>query len=336
MKQYKLLEGDAKDVLNQFEDNTFHCCITSPPYWQQRDYFVNGQLGNEETPDEYISKLVEVFNEVKRVLRKDGILWIVIGDTYKKSGMKINIRNKNIIGIPWKLAFALQENDWIIRTEVINNKTNVIPDGARDRPTHSHDYIFMCTKSPKYFYDYYSSLEDSESQIDTIQRFGAKNQKGTFRHDQERTFEHYGKRNRRSVWTTSVANFKGSHFAVFNPELIEPALKASISTKGYCPQCKSPWKRILEKVKTPANNAKGYNLELITREWQPTCKCGIEEKEVGLILDPFCGTSTTGLVAFKYNMDYVGIDINKDYLEISKSRLKEDDIFVNIGDTYND
>lgn len=328
MRQFQLLQGDAENILTQFNDNTFHCCVTSPPYWQLRNYFVDNQLGHEKSPDEYIERLVKIFNQVKRTLRKDGILWVVIGDTYVRSDMKVKLKNKNLLGIPWKLAFALQDDGWILRNDIIFAKKNPMPDGAKDRPTRSHEYIFMLTKNQKYFYDYYSSLEKSNKKVDGIQRFGARNQIGTYRHDQKRTFEHFGKRNTRSVWNHSVASFQGKHFAVFSPGLIDKCVKFSTSREGYCLECKSPWKRILKKSKVPFNNEKGYDLKLSSIGWEPSCNCDIEEKISGIVLDPFCGTSTTGIVAFKYGLNYVGIDVNEDYLKISENILDDNDIFV--------
>jgi len=352
MRQFKLLQGDAKDVLKQFNDNFFHCCVTSPPYWQLRDYFSDNQLGQEITPEEYIEKLTIIFDEVKRVLRDDGILWVVMGDSYnnnsgfsrakkewyrkgreggsadKKVVKHSYIKQKELFGIPWMLAFALQKAGWYLRCDIIYNKSNPMPDGAKDRPTRSHEYIFMFTKSKKYFYDYYSSLEDADKKVDSIQRFGARYQEGTYRQDQKRSFEHYGKRNKRSVWNHSVASFKGKHFAVYSEELIDTCIRVSTSEKGYCPKCKSPWLRILKKNKIVANNKKGYDLKLSKVGWKASCLCNINEVEAGIVLDPFCGTSTTGKVSFRYGLDYVGIDTNKNYLKISKNRLESNDIFV--------
>ena len=327
-KKFLLLNGNSGEVLKNIPDNTFHTVITSPPYWQQRNYFVDGQLGREEIVEEYVDNLVNICKEVKRTLRKDGTFWLNIGDTSKKSGMKIDLKNKNIIGVPWKVGFALQKNNWILRLDIISSKTNTMPDGAKDRPTKSHEYMFFLTKSQKYYYDYYATLEDTKEQPENIQTFGARNQKGTFRHDQHRTFEHYGKRNKRSVWTTSVASYKGGHFATFNPKLIEPCVLAGTSEKGCCIKCSSPWKRILEKIKIPANNKKGYEVKLISKGWESTCKCNIEETKPCLVLDPFSGMGTTGLVAMNYFQNYVGIEMNNNYLKESRKRLFGTDLFV--------
>ena len=254
--KFLLLNGDSKKVLKTLPNEIIHTVVTSPPYWQLRDYFVADQLGQEATPEEYVKNLVDIFKEIKRVLRKDGTVWLNIGDGYnntsgqsrakegrkrkareggsadKKSFKHSTIKVKDLIGMPWRVAFSLQEDGWYLRNDIIYNKTNPMPDGAKDRPTRGHEYIFLLSKSQKYFYDYYAVLEDTNEHPDKEQGFGAKEQQGTFRQDQERVFTHYGKRNKRSVWTTSVASFKGKHFATFSTKLIDPCIKASTSERG--------------------------------------------------------------------------------------------------------
>jgi len=343
-----LIHGDAKDILSQLPDESVHCCVTSPPYWQLRDYSVDGQLGRESTPEEYIAKLVSYFSEVKRVLRRDGTFWLNIGDTYKRSDMKIPYRNKNLLGIPWKLALALQDDGWNLRCDVIWQKSNVLPDGVKDRPTRCHEYLFLFTKKVfGYFYDYWATLEDSKNITKGLQRFGARVQKGTMRHDQDRLFEHYGKRNKRSVWTMPVSSFKGAHFATFPPDLIEPCILAGTSAKGCCSGCGSPYERILNKERSKelvrydielcdgiqASQSDKYEEEIFRLKhvgWEPTCSCGISEIDNCVVLDPFSGTGTTGEVSLKHRRDYIGIEINKEYLNISNQRLgfgDEDDLF---------
>ena len=646
-RRFALIHGKAEEKLKLFKDNTFHTAITSPPYWQLRDYFVDGQLGRESTPEEYVENLVSICREVKRVLRKDGTFWLNIGDGYNSGSDFSRIKKKDLIGLPWMTAFALRADGWYLRCDIIwclsggaevyiksgdkefptsvkdlyrlesstiklwngekwtqmvgmtknpqkhneiqftlrsgericctpnhrwptekgikrtedlvvgdvlktcslpepencsvpdllpddeigwfigiylaegsrsgktiqisshkkeierfeklnkiaekyhgichkydtsdngmtinihsdvlnsvinmyiggrvakdkylsslcwqrnniflrnvlegyiegdghhdvknnryrlgftrnyclerslrticsrlnifctielahskikekiyktfkgeirfnknghlncknnseiikiendkggreyfydieveddpnlfalssgilthNSKSNPMPDGAKDRPTRGHEYIFLLTKSPNYFYDYYKVLEDTEKQPERMMSFGANEQEGTFRQDQDRVFEHYGKRNRRSVWKTSVANFRGKHYATFPLDLIEPCVRASVSEKGCCPRCMSPWKRIFGKYKEPSNNEKGYILRLESKGWEPTCKCGLQEKESCIVLDPFSGMGTTGLAAIHEWQDYVGIELNKKYLDISRDRLK--------------
>jgi len=202
-----------------------------------------------------------------------------------------------------------------------NSKTNPMPDGVKDRPTRGHEYVFLLTKSPKYYYDYYRVLEDTEEQPEQIQGFGANEQEGTYRMDQERTFEHYGKRNRRSVWKTSVSSFKGRHFATFPAKLIDPMIAASTSEKGCCVECGTPWFRNFEKEKSLSDNSKGYTLQLVDKGWEKGCKCDTDEVKPGIVLDPFNGSGTTGKVALKYSQYYIGIDTNDEYLEIARKNI---------------
>ena len=347
--KFLLLQGKSQDMLKQFPDNTFHTVITSPPYWSLRDYFSNGQLGREETPEEYVENVVSIMREVKRTLRKDGSVWFNIGDSYnnnsgfcratkgwrrkgrskgsadKKAIKHPYIKKKELFGIPWMVAFALQKEGWYLRCDIIWEKTNPMPDGAKDRPTRGHEYIFLLTKSPKYFYDYYRVLEDTNEKPESIQGFGANEQEGTFRQDQNRTFEHYGKRNKRAVWRQSVSTYRGKHFATYPPKLIYPCVQASTSDAGCCVECGTPWGRSFEKIKEPADNDKGYTLILKDNGFSKACKCKTTEKKRCLVLDPFSGTGTTGEVAISHQQNYVGIELNKEYLEISRKRLTSSD-----------
>jgi len=394
--KFLLLQGKSQDVLKQFPDNVFHAVVTSPPYWSLRDYFTNGQLGQESTPEEYIENVVAIMREVKRTLRKDGAVWFNIGDSYnnssgfsratkgwdrkgrkkgsadKKAIKHKTIKTKDLIGMPWAVAFALRDDGWYLRCDIIFSKTNPMPDGAKDRPTRGHEYIFLLTKSPQYFYDYYRVLEDTEYHPEGVQGFGAKNQKGTFRMDQERTFKHYGKRNKRAVWRVSVSSFRGNHFATYSPKLIDPCIQASTSERGCCSKCGTPWERDFEKVEierpapvdkdalkggreegtdifvdgggdldNPDTNPKTIKvLELVSKGWIKKCKCKTDETTNCLVLDPFNGTGTTGEVALTHGQRYVGIELNKEYLEIARERLSEGNCFsqevLTIKDILND
>jgi DNA modification methylase len=347
LRKYQLVEGNCKDVLKTFPSNTFQCCVTSPPYWQLRDYFVDGQLGHEETPEQYVDNLVSIAKEIKRVLRKDSVFWLNIGDGYNKKPFKHpEIKQKDLIGIPWAVAFALRKDGWYLRQDVVWKKENPIPDGAKDRPTRSHEYIFQLTKSKKYFYDYYAVLEESSSERSkTTIGFGSRKQKGTYRQDQERIYVDYGTRNKRDVWSVPVASSGKGHFAVYSPKLIDPCVKSSVSKKGCCPKCRSPWKRILEKQKVLREknkelkemeekdvfegtntllSQKEYIWEINEKGWEPTCKCNIKDTTPCLVLDPFNGSGTSALVSFMNEADYVGIDINDEYLEVTRERFNND------------
>lgn len=323
MSTYQLITGDAKDALRAFPNNHFHCIVTSPPYWNLRDYRVGGQIGNELTPQLYIENLVKVFSEAKRVLREDGVMWVVIGDTYstpKKGNTTENARGerkeylhnqkidkkvvdgktKNLLGIPWRLAFALQDNGWFLRCDVIWSKANVCPDGAKDRPTRSHEYIFMFTKSEKYFYDSFAIMETAQNVSDGDNRYF---------------------KNKRSVWETAVAKSGRGHHAVFAEKLIEPCILSSTSEYGVCPVCGSPYKRKMGMI--PNNKLKTRcSREIITEGWIPTCLCNSNEPLKRCIaLDPFAGLSTTGKICLKYNIEYVGVELNPDFNQKADERL---------------
>lgn len=215
--------GDSRTVLNDFPDNHFQSCITSPPYWGLRDYGVEGQIGAETTVDKYVEDLVNIFREVRRTLKEDGTLWLNIGDSYTSGGRtwrdtdKKNaargmsyraptpegLKPKDLIGVPWKIAFALQADGWYLRSDIVWYKPNCQPESVKDRPTRSHEYVFLFSKSEKYFYDYEAIKEPTAD----------------------------GKklRNKRTVWSINTEPFKEAHFAVFPPELVEQCMLASSS-----------------------------------------------------------------------------------------------------------
>ena len=215
LPQSTVFEGDAAKVLPLFPDGSFQCCITSPPYWGLRDYGIEGQVGAEDDPNAYIRKLVKVFEEVNRVLRPDGTLWLNIGDSYtsgnrgyrapdKKNPVRQmtyraktpkGLKEKELVGVPWKLAFALQEAGWFLRSDIIWEKPNCMPESVKDRPTRAHEYLFLFSKSPKYYYDT-AAIREANG------------------------------RNRRTVWSIPTEPFNGGHFATFPTKLIEPCLLA--------------------------------------------------------------------------------------------------------------
>jgi site-specific DNA-methyltransferase (adenine-specific)/site-specific DNA-methyltransferase (cytosine-N4-specific) len=222
----KVLEGDSLDVLKSIGSCTFHCVVTSPPYWGLRDYGLEGQIGAEQRLDDYIRNLVNIFREVKRVLRDDGTLWLNVGDSYTSGNRKWRdsdrknraramnyrppnpegLKDKELIGIPWKLAFALQADGWYLRSDIIWYKPNCQPESVKDRPTRSHEHVFLLTKSAKYFYDQESVKEPTAN--------GA------------------GKRQRRDVWAINNKNSKEAHFAMFPLELVEVCIRAGSPKDG--------------------------------------------------------------------------------------------------------
>ena len=214
-----IIQGDAASVLRAIPDESVQCVVTSPPYWGLRDYHIHGQIGLEEQLPSFINKLVSVFLEVKRVLKNDGIFWLNIGDGYTSGNRKVRatdkknparamdtrpdtpygLKSKDLLGIPWRLAFALQENGWYLRNDIIWHKPNAMPESVKDRPSRCHEYLFMFTKSEKYYYDYEAVMESSTK----------------------------GKRNRRSVWPVNTRPFSDAHFATFPRELIVPCISSS-------------------------------------------------------------------------------------------------------------
>lgn len=298
--------GDAVEVLKTLPPKSVNMCVTSPPYYGLRDYGESGQIGIEKSPDEYIARLVAVFDEVQRVLAKDGTLWVNIGDSYAGSGkgpMTIsangkskdvfnmenriyevpktweNIKPKDLIGIPWMLAFALRARGWYLRSDIIWHKRNCLPESVKDRPVKSYEHIFLLSKSPKYYYDYKAIMEPLK-QV-SIERYkrgrGSGNkyvaQQGIARERENfASFPQEGKR-KRDVWEVSTNTFRmDEHFAMYPEKLIEPCILAG------CP--------------------KG-----------------------GVVLDPFFGSGTTGAVAKRLGRDFIGIDLNARFLEKASARI---------------
>jgi DNA modification methylase len=272
-----VLQGDALSRLRELPAESVQCCVTSPPYWGLRDYASDGQLGLEKTPEEYVAKMVEVFREVRRVLRNDGTLWLNLGDSYfrrppnetfpeKNAGLSANrgtatarngrcipegLKEKDLVGIPWRVAFALQADGWWLRQDIIWNKPNPMPESVTDRCTKSHEYLFLFTKSSRYFYD---AEAIKERQAETSGGFQSRGRRGENSHGNgEETARlqmpvgtYDGNRNKRSVWTVATAPYPEAHFATYPPDLIKPCIMAGTSAKGCCAKCGAPWERIVE------------------------------------------------------------------------------------------
>ncbi len=278
---------------------SIHCCVTSPPYYGLRDYGVDGQIGLEETPEAYIARLVEVFREVRRVLKDDGTLWVNIGDSYagnansggsnaneggpavRIAGLKPKrgegVKQKDLLGIPWMLAFALRADGWYLRSEIIWHKPNPMPESVKDRPTKAHEQIFLLSKSPKYFYDADAVREPAQNRpfdptLKAIKRHGTAWLNNAYAPGASGFGNHPNGRNRRSVWTVAPKPYKEAHFATFPPDLIKPCILAG------CP-------------------------------------------EGGTVLDPFGGSGTTAQVAIENRRNAVLIELNIDYVELAQKRL---------------
>lgn len=273
--------GDCIEIMKQLPEKSVNCCVTSPPYFGLRDYGIEGQLGLEQTLEEYVAKLVDVFREIRRVLRDDGTVWLNLGDSYGSSSgdTYTGLKPKNLLGIPWQIAFALQTDDWYLRQDIIWHKTNPMPESVTDRCTKSHEYIFLLSKQAKYYYDHEAIKEPAKDWGTRNRKPGSAFVDGTPGRSKQSggadaNFAKRG-RNKRSVWTTSTASYKRAHFAVFPPKLIEPCILAG------CP--------------------KG-----------------------GTVLDPFCGSGTTGVVAQQHDRNSVLCDLNPEYIELAKTRIKEE------------
>lgn len=290
MTNCKILVGDCAEQLKSLESGSVNCCVTSPPYYGLRDYGCEGQIGLEETPDAFIAKLVNVFREVKRVLANDGTLWVNMGDSYAGGGggnynKECLLKPKDLIGIPWKLAFALQLDGWYLRQDIIWHKPNPMPESVTDRCTKNHEYIFLLAKSKQYYFDSEAMKEPcAESSIARQRRGVSENNKwvdgaqGQTPHSMSQkrgndpNREVSTIRNKRSVWTVNTRSYKGAHFATYPPELIKPCILAG---------------------------------------------CPIN----GTVLDPFGGSGTTAQVALEHNRNAILCELNPEYVSLIKSRL---------------
>ena len=296
-----ILFGDCKQNLSAFLPNTARMCVTSPPYYGLRDYGgEEKQIGQENTPEEYIQNLVGVFREVREVLTDDGTLWVNIGDSYynyrpgkayvkqtvsktnqdlpeyspKRSARLDGLKEKDLIGIPWMLAFALRADGWYLRQDIIWHKPNPMPESVKDRCTKSHEYIFLLSKNRKYFYDNEAIKEPAKDWGTRDRSKGKYHNEGTGLQPHSGLEKSYPTKNKRSVWSVTNKPYRGSHFAVFPPDLIEPCIKAG-SEKGDC------------------------------------------------VLDPFMGSGTTAMVAKSLGRDYIGCELHEDYGNLIEKRIGE-------------
>ena len=292
MNDYEVLIGDCRETLKTLPAQSINTCVTSPPYFGLRDYGHEGQMGAEPTPDDFVAAMVEVFREVRRVLRDDGTVWLNLGDSYaanrsyqvsdgkhqshdfgKSNASRVpqGLKQKDLIGIPWRVAFALQADGWYLRQDIIWHKPNPMPESVTDRCTKSHEYIFMLSKSPKYYYDHEAVKEPAvcprkRGPAEHGDKISTNGNAGLSRREPTDT------RNRRSVWTVPTKPYKGAHFATFPPALIEPCILAG------CP--------------------KG-----------------------GTVLDPFGGSGTTAGVAVGSGRNAVICELNPEYVELIAERV---------------
>ena len=334
--EHRIIQGDCLEGLRTLPDSSVHCCVTSPPYWGLRDYGHDGQIGLESTPEAYVARMVEVFREVRRVLREDGTLWLNLGDSYCSQGgerkygssdgatgrgdapgarlkevggfsdgtwdwIESNptddwatdewlqdlkrrraafLKPKDLVGIPWRVAFALQADGWWLRQDIIWHKPNPMPESVRDRCTKAHEYVFLLTKSERYYYD--AEAVKEQRQTEGNRYVGARYKGRDGGHGTSGSLARYERgdgqpedtqgRNRRSVWTVTTKPYSGAHFAVMPAALVEPCIKAG------CP-------------------------------------------EGGTVLDPFAGSGTTLAVAAELGRSGIGCELNPEYIKLAKERI---------------
>lgn len=319
MNSFKIYCGDAINVLRGLSPNSVDCCITSPPYYGLRDYGANGQIGLEKTPYDYVERLTFVFDEVYRVLKDNGTLWLVIGDSYcgsnKAAGFDAEsagylkqasnrgaynkdgklkaytdkkMKRKDLMGIPWMVAFELRDRGWYLRQDIIWAKTNAMPEPVKDRLVKSHEYVFLFSKRAKYFFDYKSIQEPSvtppEIRDKKTEGYAANYPRGDRFSPGARVYGSVNLlRNKRDVWICSTSHLKETHFATFPEKLIRPMVLTG------CP--------------------KG-----------------------GIVLDPFSGSCTTGVVCAKEARGFIGIDINPDYCLMGQKRVNSVNVLVDGSD----
>lgn len=341
---WRILQGDVLDHLRELPAESVQCCVTSPPYWGLRDYGVAGQIGMEPTPDEHVAKLVEVFREVRRVLREDGVLWLNYGDAYATTGMP-SLKPKDLIGLAWMLAFALRADGWWLRSDCIWHKPNPMPESIRDRPTKAHEYVFLMSKSARYFYDADAIKETATGQACGNTRPTKGVMEDSVRHRSRGGLHRIAaaeSRNLRTVWTVTTEPYPEAHFATFPEALAERCIKTGTSAHGACSKCLSPWERVTEVTyENPGNRssngprsterrhetagfAKRMERRSETTGWQPTCDCGADVTPC-VVLDPFAGSGTTLAVAERLGRDSLGIELNPAYIAMAERRIRSVD-----------
>jgi DNA modification methylase len=311
-----LYQGHAPDVLRRMPESIIQCVCTSPPYWKQREYATEehkvNELGSEATVEEFVVNLVNVLREVKRVLRPDGTLWLNLGDTYVKG---------NLIGVPWRVAFALQEDGWILRQDIVWHKPSAMPQPCENRCTRAHEFIFMFVKSGGYYYDGEAIKEklkmtDEEYRKMLTSKHNSKHQRsgtalqsgasrkqdspnGYYEDNPDKLYVPSGS-NKRSVWSISSPGFDGAHFATYPTKLVEPCIKAGTSEHGACSECGAPYERLTDREKLTRERPNEYvkrvgeegtgnlcgntvaGVAVKTLGWQPRCKCKEELAEIGV------------------------------------------------------
>lgn len=385
--------GDALAIAGALPPGIAQCIATSPPYWGHRSYLPDDhadkerELGRERTPEEYVDRLVAIFRALRPALRDDGTLWLNLGDTIatrpnggsagnlediaghagyraehggRSRGLTPGVKHKDLYGIPWMVAFALRADGWYLRSDIVWSKTNPMPESIADRPTRSHEYLFLLTKRPNYFYDGQAIAEPvSEASLKRIAQPNFANQKGGAKdygeqasgvnrsRSMRKTLENFAAsgaptRAKRDVWSIPTLAYSGAHFATFPPELVRPCILAGTSERGACAKCGQPWIRLTETehIPTTQDGASAYRAQGIatpsparrasrklngrarvtTIGWRAGCACDAGVLPC-LVLDPFIGSGTTAEVCTEEARDWLGIDLNGTSVEMTAKRL---------------
>lgn len=385
----RVLVGNNLEILRGLPDRSVQTCVTSPPYFGLRSYLPEGhsdkplEIGLEETPDAYVARLVDVFREVRRVLRDDGTLWLNLGDSYARAGGEggcgpnaqvgntqsgeqrrmlappAGYKPKDLLGIPWMVAFALRADGWWLRSDIIWHKPNPMPESVRDRPTSAHEHVFLLSKRAAYFYDAAAIAEPSE-QPDRVRadKIGGASHKERQQHSEGGLFTGASSRNARNVWSIATQPYSGAHFATMPPALAERCILAGSSAGGQCPHCTTPWVRVVEfgepdlehqrrcggdatgeyhgqstkgHAAAGVQDASAVKARILaglrkkaTTGWQPTCDCPDHAPVPQVILDPFGGAGTTGLVADRLGRSSILCELNPAYAALAAERITAD------------
>jgi len=394
---WEVRQGHVLTLLQTMPAESVHCVVTSPPYWGLRNYKTEpqvwsdgwtGELGIEPTPELFVQHIVEVFREVKRVLHPTGTIWCNLGDSYAGSGQGVmrdgsqvggekqrtnagsmdglfgakrkavgDLKPKDLCGMPWRVAFALQADGWWLRSDIIWHKPNPMPESVTDRPTKAHEYLFLLVKAQHYYFDQEAVREPNSK--GAIDRFGKNNQISVNNKYEGMDGESLAAmrasewrntgRNLRTVWTIPTQPFPDAHFATYPEKLVEPCIRAGTSERGCCVSCGAPWERIIEKPTPPKEVmtrtrkpqdgfvggfqkdgewvGTGQKLQNWLNEhptktvgWHPTCSCQADTIPA-TVLDPFAGSGTTGVVALKLGRAFIGIELQPSYVTMAKQRI---------------
>ncbi|MGB0971804.1 MAG: site-specific DNA-methyltransferase [Mycobacterium sp.] len=392
MRRNHVIYGDVREKLAELPADSVHCCVTSPPYWGLRDYHGHAdQIGSEPTYQEFVTTMVDVFREVRRVLRDDGTLWLNLGDSYtsggrttfrsgasrnkghdvqngqRRPGQPSDLKPKDLVGIPWRVAIALQADGWWLRADIIWAKPSPMPGSQRDRPTTAHEYIFLLTKSARYWYDCEAIKTESNRGGERAwyaggsgSRANAMGREPSGNERPESRSEVGHRANKRSVWTVASQGYSGAHFACYPPKLIEPCILAGCPEQ-CCPACGRGYVPTVEServptrpgtdTKIPSNWATGsgsHGNQLNDRNkaalvgnrdpqrhvtttrvtgYAPGCECEPVEPVRGIVLDPFMGSGTTAQVAQNNGRDWIGIELNRENAELIANRTQQKNLF---------